>query len=183
MELGIKLNKSVYHLSAGAPGIGRADVGVLSHSQSPLIVGDRHQRIYHRHEAALSRSGIDIRGRARKLYLSYRTTDEICRQAEAQLEGIGVDDLDDGTNDNSLSHGPASIMELYLAWEGLVTCVKAGADFLLFATRHRAKGLEFQHVIVTSTKVGRGVRREIALQLIYVALTRAKQRAALLTAC
>jgi DNA helicase IV len=47
---------------------------------------------------------------------------------------------------------------------------------------YRAKGLEFQNVIVTSTTVGKGDRGEIAPQLIYVALTRAKQRAALLTA-
>jgi hypothetical protein len=43
----------------------------------------------------MSRSGIDIRGRARKLYLNYRTTDEIRRQAVALLEGVEVDDLDD----------------------------------------------------------------------------------------
>jgi DNA helicase IV len=47
---------------------------------------------------------------------------------------------------------------------------------------HRAKGLEFQNVIVTSTTDRQGDREAIAPQLIYVALTRAKQRAALLTA-
>ena len=76
-----------------------------------FFVGDGHQRIYHRNKAAMSRSGIDIRGRARKLYINYRTTDEIRRQAVALLEGVAVDDLDDGTDDNarykSLSHGPA----------------------------------------------------------------------------
>jgi hypothetical protein len=41
--------------------------------------------------------------------------------------------------------------------------------------------LEFQNVIVTRLTVGRGDRGEVAPQLIYVALTRAKQRAALLT--
>ena len=60
--------------------------------------------------------------------------------------------------------------------------VRAEANGLLFATMHRAKGLEFQNVIVTSTPVGQGARGEVAPQLIYVALTRAKQRAALLTA-
>ena len=78
-----------------------------------FFVGDGHQRIYHRNKAAMSRSGIDIRGRARKLYINYRTTDEIRRQAVALLEGVAVDDLDDGTDDNSryksLSHGPAPI--------------------------------------------------------------------------
>jgi superfamily I DNA/RNA helicase len=60
--------------------------------------------------------------------------------------------------------------------------VNAEANGLLCATMHRAKGLEFQNAIVTSTAVGRGVSRDVAPQLIYVALTRAKQRAALLTA-
>jgi superfamily I DNA/RNA helicase len=203
-----------------------------------FLVGDGHQRIYHRHKAAMSRSGIDIRGRARKLYLNYRTTDEIRRQAVALLEGVEVDDLDDGTDDNSryksLSHGPAPIMESCVSREDMVirvrtiladwgvvpdavdlgaTCIMAEsraardllmsamrsagyavepieadtrvnteANCLLFATMHRAKGLEFQNVVVTSTKVGKGDRGEVAPQLIYVALTRAKQRVALLSA-
>ena len=203
-----------------------------------FFVGDGHQRIYHRNKAGMSRSGIDIRGRARKLYINYRTTDEIRRQAVALLEGVEVDDLDDGADDNSryksLSHGPAPIMESCASREDLVTRVKAiladwgvvpdavdlgatcimaesraardqlmsamrsagykvesieadtrantEANCLLFATMHRAKGLEFQNVIVTSTTVGKGDRGEVAPQLIYVALTRAKQRAALLTA-
>jgi superfamily I DNA/RNA helicase len=46
---------------------------------------------------------------------------------------------------------------------------------------HRAKGLEFRNVIVTTTTIGKGDRGEVAPQLIYVALTRAKQRTALLT--
>ena len=203
-----------------------------------FFVGDGHQRIYHRNKAAMSRSGIDIRGRARKLYINYRTTDEIRRQAVALLEGVAVDDLDDGSDDNSryksLSHGPTPLMESCPSREALVervkailaawgvvpeathlgaTCimaeskasrdqlmaalrsagyavesieadtrVRAEANCLLFATMHRAKGLEFQNVIVTSTTVGQGDRGEVAPQLLYVALTRAKQRAALLTA-
>ena len=47
---------------------------------------------------------------------------------------------------------------------------------------HRAKGLEFQNVIVTSTTGPQGDSAAVAPQLLYVALTRAKQRAALLTA-
>ena len=203
-----------------------------------FFVGDGHQRIYPRNKAAMSRSGIDIRGRARKLYINYRTTDEIRRQAVALLEGVAVDDLDDGTDDNarykSLSHGPAPILESCPSREALIervkailaawgvepeaphlgaTCVmaeskarrdqlraalrsagyavesiepdtrvSAAANCLLFATMHRAKGLEFQNVIVTSTTVRQGDREAVAPQLLYVALTRAKQRAALLTA-
>ncbi|MFM7012137.1 MAG: UvrD-helicase domain-containing protein [Betaproteobacteria bacterium] len=75
-----------------------------------FFVGDGHQRIYSRNKAAMSKCGIDIRGRSKKLYLNYRTTDEIRRQAVALLEGCEVDDLDDGHDETrrykSLSHGP-----------------------------------------------------------------------------
>jgi superfamily I DNA/RNA helicase len=51
-----------------------------------------------------------IRGRSRKLYLNYRTTDEIRKVAVALLEGREIDDLNGGSDDNrrykSLSHGP-----------------------------------------------------------------------------
>jgi superfamily I DNA/RNA helicase len=62
------------------------------------------------------------------------------------------------------------------------TRVSAASHCLLFATMHRAKGLEFQNVIVTRTAGRPGDRNAVAPQLLYVALTRAKQRAALLTA-
>lgn len=74
-----------------------------------FLVGDAHQRIY-RHRATLGKCGIDIRGRARKLRLNYRTTDEIRRFAVALLEGRPIDDLDGGLDDQqgymSLTHGP-----------------------------------------------------------------------------
>ena len=61
--------------------------------------------------ASMSASGINIRGRSRKLYLNYRTTEEIRRLAVATLEGCEVDDLDDGSDEvkryKSLSHGAA----------------------------------------------------------------------------
>lgn len=75
-----------------------------------FFVGDGHQRIYSKHKAVLGRCGVDIRGRSRKLYLNYRTTDEIRKLAVALLEGRDIDDLDGGSDDNrrykSLSHGP-----------------------------------------------------------------------------
>ena len=60
--------------------------------------------------------------------------------------------------------------------------VSAEAKSLLCATMHRAKGLEFQNVIVTNAVVHQGNGAAVAPQLLYVALTRARQRAALLTA-
>ncbi len=74
-----------------------------------FIVGDAHQRIY-RHRTSLGKCGVDIRGRARKLRLNYRTTDEIRKFAVALLEGREIDDLDGGLDDQkgymSLTHGP-----------------------------------------------------------------------------
>ena len=64
---------------------------------SLFIVGDAHQRIYGR-RAAMSACGINIRGRSRRLRLNYRTTQEIRAWAVSVLEGVSVDDLDDGTD-------------------------------------------------------------------------------------
>jgi superfamily I DNA/RNA helicase len=202
-----------------------------------FFVGDGHQRIYTRNRAAMSKCGIDIRGRSRKLYLNYRTTDEIRRQAVAVLEGCEIDDLDDGHDETkrykSLSHGPvpmvvsvqsteeamAKALTLVNVWveqdgvDGTAnTCViassgkvrdavakhfqnngvqvavidesqNAGASqaTTYFATMHRAKGLEFDRVIVLAPKAYMGDPLETGSKrkLIYVALTRAKKEAAL----
>lgn len=75
-----------------------------------MFVGDGHQRIYAKNKATMSSCGIDIRGRASKLYLNYRTTEEIRREAVSLLEGVEVDDLNGGSDDiaryKSLLHGP-----------------------------------------------------------------------------
>lgn len=195
-----------------------------------FFVGDGHQRIYKRHLTAMSRCGISIVGRSRKLYINYRTTDEIRRTAVALLTGVEIDDLDDGVDDNrkykSLSHGPMPINEVCSGLEELqqkatdiisewsrdddntqaTTCVMtsshhlrgiiaewlrqqghktylleaqepdtAAAGVIRVSTMHRAKGLEFDHVIaIDDTKL------ELDPRLIYVAMTRAKVRAALL---
>lgn len=65
-----------------------------------MIVGDGHQRIYGR-KAALSHCGINIIGRGRKLRINYRTTEQIRRFATAVLEGVEVDDMDDGQDGTS----------------------------------------------------------------------------------
>lgn len=73
-----------------------------------FIVGDPHQRIY-QNKVILSHSGIEIRGRSRRLRLNYRTTDEIRKWASQILMGSTFDDLDGGQNDlndyRSLLHG------------------------------------------------------------------------------
>ncbi len=61
-----------------------------------FAVGDPHQRIYG-HKASLSRCGISIRGqRSRRLRVNYRTTNEIRNWAVARLQGLDIDDLDEG---------------------------------------------------------------------------------------
>lgn len=203
-----------------------------------FFVGDGHQRIYSRNRAAMSKCGIDIRGRSRKLYLNYRTTDEIRRQAVALLEGCDIDDLDDGNDEikryKSLSHGPAP---KFCAVDGLesaaqeaiafvkewqsgqsegtslsfcviaaseknrdalarqlqaagLTCVTITAqnnhadarDVVHMATMHRAKGLEFDCVVVVAPENYFGAPGEADNQrkLLYVALTRAKRGAMML---
>lgn len=73
-----------------------------------FIVGDGHQRIYRR-RVVLSRAGVNVRGRGRRLRINYRTTDEIRRFAVAVLEGVEFDDLDAGVDAQrgyrSLTHG------------------------------------------------------------------------------
>ena len=87
---------------------------VASGANDLFFVGDGHQRIYNRNRASMSACGIDIRGRSRKLYLNYRTTEEIRRVAVAMLEGCEVDDLDEGSDEvkryKSVSHGPRPAM-------------------------------------------------------------------------
>ncbi|QKS29837.1 MAG: DEAD/DEAH box helicase [Candidatus Accumulibacter similis] len=193
-----------------------------------LFVGDGHQRIYPRNRASMSASGINIRGRSRKLYLNYRTTEEIRRLAVATLEGCGVDDLDEGSDEvrryKSLSHGPIprtlAFQHLEDALSSLLPMVQAGlaearsvcvivptrhdavavqgalraaelpttllgpderdnpdSRSVRISTMHRAKGLEFDEVVLLSPRDCRGLkaRPDDLQRLQYVAMTRARK--------
>jgi superfamily I DNA/RNA helicase/mRNA-degrading endonuclease RelE of RelBE toxin-antitoxin system len=87
---------------------------------SLFIVGDAHQRIY-RQKVVLSRCGIDIRGRGRRLKINYRTTEETRRWAVGLLDGVEVDDLDDGLDEQkgyrSLLHGVEPRIESYATFD------------------------------------------------------------------
>lgn len=193
-----------------------------------FFVGDGHQRIYTRNRAAMSACGIDIRGRARKLYLNYRTTEEIRRLAVATLEGCEVDDLDEGSDEvkryKSLSHGPAPktldfqhledalsfltpLLKASLA-DGRSVCVivptkhdsnavhgslkaeempvtilgpderdQPDSKSVRVATMHRAKGLEFDEVVLLMPRNWSDLksRADNIQRLQYVAMTRAKK--------
>lgn len=83
-----------------------------------FIVGDAHQRIYGK-KLTLSKAGINIRGRSKKLKINYRTTDEIRQYAVGLLSSEGIDDLDGGSDSNrlykSLTHGPAPQVEHFFS--------------------------------------------------------------------
>lgn len=86
------------------------------HRNDIFIVGDAHQRIY-RNKAVLSKCGINVRGRARKLRINYRTTEEIRKYAFGLLKGVSFDDMDeeydDGDNCQSLTHGEVPIIRKF----------------------------------------------------------------------
>ncbi|MCV2363124.1 AAA family ATPase [Paucibacter sp. DJ1R-11] len=128
-----------------------------------FFVGDGHQRIYSRNKAAMSRCGIDIRGRSKKLYINYRTTDEIRRQAVALLEGIEVDDLDDGHDETrryrSLSHGPVPKV---VSVEGLEGAYAEVAAFLEQWRSAEGAGAELTYCVVAPSEK---VRDALAQQL------------------
>lgn len=87
-----------------------------SHANDLFIVGDPHQRIYGK-PLVLSRCGIEIRGRSRKLRINYRTTEETRAWATAVLNGIDFDDLDGGldpaTDYRSLLHGDEPLIKAF----------------------------------------------------------------------
>ena len=107
-ELGLRamVVDEAQDISAAAFELIRAAVPVAANDL--FVVGDAHQRIY-RHKVVLSRVGIEVRGRSRRLKVNYRTTDEIRRWACAQLEGCEIDDLDGNIDTlrgyRSLTHG------------------------------------------------------------------------------
>ncbi len=122
-----------------------------------FVTGDSHQRIYGR-KAVLGRCGIDIRGRARKLYLNYRTTEQTRAWSARLLEGRKIDDLDGGRDDNSrirsLTKGP----------DPLVRCFATAEDQAAFIAedlkRLQADGEKLANVcIVARSKAARDAVR------------------------
>ncbi|HZK54816.1 MAG TPA: 3'-5' exonuclease [Desulfosporosinus sp.] len=80
-----------------------------AHNNDLFITGDAHQRIY-RNKVTLKQCGINVRGRSSILKINYRTTEETRLWATRLLNGILIDDLDDGIEEGkgykSLMHGP-----------------------------------------------------------------------------
>jgi superfamily I DNA/RNA helicase len=69
-------------------------------ANNPLfMVGDGHQRINRKIPIPLSRAGINVVGRSRRLKINYRTSAQIRAWAQSLLAGMDIDDLDGGKAD------------------------------------------------------------------------------------
>jgi mRNA-degrading endonuclease RelE of RelBE toxin-antitoxin system len=102
-------------------------------SRNPLcVVGDGHQRLYNRAPIPLSRAGIDVRGRSRRLKINYRTSEQIRRWAQALLNGVDIDDLDGSAvttvGDRSVFKGPepqiVSVEDINTAGKAVIAWVR-----------------------------------------------------------
>ncbi len=117
-----------------------------------FVVGDGHQRIYGRNRVVLGRCGIEIRGRARKLRLNYRTTRQTWSWATGLLAGCSIDDLDGGTDDNSgiksLTLGPTPQVRLLETRDEQTSAL---VDWLK-ALRDRGEGLRSACVVARTMK-------------------------------
>ncbi|MBM4091692.1 MAG: ATP-dependent helicase [Planctomycetes bacterium] len=104
------------------------------HHDPLCVVGDGHQRIY-RTKVPLSRAGIDIRGRSRRLKINYRTSEQIRKFAQGILKGLEIDDLDGGTAttlaDHSVFKGPEPMIERCKDRKAEAKAVVAWAQMLL----------------------------------------------------
>ena len=107
---------------------------VPSSENDLFLVGDAHQRIYG-HQVVLSRCGVDIRGRGRKLRINYRTTEELKNWATGLLTGISFDDLDAGIDDEqgvrSLVHGEPPVVKTCPSETAVAEAISAHAKLLL----------------------------------------------------
>jgi len=92
-----------------------------------FIVGDAHQRIYG-NQAVLGKCGINIVGRAHKLKINYRTTDETKNWAMHLLLEDQADDLDGGSDDQkgykSLMHGNAPLVKHFAEFKDEIAFIK-----------------------------------------------------------
>ena len=125
LELRSILVDEAQDMSTNAFALLRAALGV-ERANDLFIVGDGHQRIY-RKRVVLSRAGVNIRGRGRRLRINYRTTDEIRRYAVALLEGETIDDLDAGTDSTrgyrSLMHGDVPELQVHPTFDDEVEAI------------------------------------------------------------
>jgi superfamily I DNA/RNA helicase len=113
-------------------------------------VGDGHQRIY-RTKIPMSRAGIDIRGRSRRLKINYRTSEQIRQFAQGILKGVEIDDLDGGVvttvGDHSVFKGPAPMVEKCKDEKAEAEAIVAWVQMLM-----KESGLATHEICITPRK-------------------------------
>ena len=113
-------------------------------------VGDGHQRIY-RTKIPMSRAGIDIRGRSRRLKINYRTSEQIRQFAQGILKGLEIDDLDGGVvttvGDHSVFKGPVPMVEKCKDEKAEAEAIVAWVQMLM-----RDNGLATHEICITPRK-------------------------------
>ena len=121
-----------------------------------------------------------LRGRDSRLVTNTDLNEWLLRQpsglwAELLSEAVEEYELEAGTTETSVSH----FIEWLAEWAREVRRRQRG---LMLLTAHRAKGLEFDHVVVLDggwDRVGRGQDADATRRLYYVAMTRARETLAL----
>ena len=146
-----------------------------------FIVGDAHQRIY-RHKVVLSRCGINIRGRSRRLRINYRTTEENRKWATALLKGIHIDDLDGGTDDQkgykSLIHGIEPTVKNFETFQQEVDFI---AEFIKKCGREDEEGIKGTCLVARTKKLleqYKSALEEKGLDIYFVRRSRPEDRKA-----
>lgn len=113
-------------------------------------VGDGHQRIY-RTKIPMSRAGIDIRGRSRRLKINYRTSEQIRQFAQGILKGVEIDDLDGGiittVGDHSVFKGPVPMVEKCTDEKAEAEAIVAWVQMLM-----KDSGLATHEICITPRK-------------------------------
>ena len=117
-----------------------------------------------------------LRGRDSRLVNSADLNDWLARQPDGHWIELLREAIAEFTLETSGAEGPVgNFIEWLAEWARKVRRRQRG---LLLATAHRAKGLEFDHVVVLDggwNRVGRGEDVDAPRRLYYVAMTRARQ--------
>ena len=121
-----------------------------------------------------------LRKRDSKLVESTRLTDWITEQTANPWNELLREAIEEYALETGLSETPVSSFIEWLAEWGRE--VRRRQNGLLLLTAHRAKGLEFEHVVVLDggwDKISRGEDRDAPRRLYYTAMTRAKSTLAI----
>lgn len=127
---------------------------------NPLcVVGDGHQRLYSAMAIPLSRAGINVRGRSRRLKINYRTSEQIRKWAHGILAGITIDDLDGNdeviTGDRSVFKGAEPRIETVESDSQVVEAIVSWVKGLLYSDEASIKSHEICVVPYLSSVVTR----------------------------